>query len=319
MRGSRITLTLCTLAALVAPAGCGRARTREARGAPPAASTVRRELLVRPESLAARLRGAAPPLVIAVADDSAAYGAGHVPGARFLAIGRILATRDGIPAELPPVARLDSVFESLGVSDSTTVVVYGAGPMAARVFFTLDYLGHGDRVALLDGGLAGWARAGGPLSTEAPAPARGTLTPRPRPELLVDMAWVRAHHRDSGVVLIDARPAADYAGHDSAHVTAHDTTGHILGARSLPWEETLVSSEDAVLKQPGQLKRMLAVAHVGERDTLVVYCHSGMRASWLYFVARYLGRPVKLYDGSWAEWRRDASAPVGRGRTPGGG
>jgi thiosulfate/3-mercaptopyruvate sulfurtransferase len=37
--------------------------------------------------------------------------------------------------------------------------------------------------------------------------------------------------------------------------------------------------------------------------TLVVYCHSGMQASFDYFVARYIGYPdVRLYDGSMAEW-----------------
>ena len=30
------------------------------------------------------------------------------------------------------------------------------GVLAARAYFTLDYLGHGDRAALLDGGLETW-------------------------------------------------------------------------------------------------------------------------------------------------------------------
>ena len=37
--------------------------------------------------------------------------------------------------------------------------------------------------------------------------------------------------------------------------------------------------------------------------TIVVYCRTGMQASFDYFLARYLGYPdVRLYDGSLEEW-----------------
>ena len=39
-------------------------------------------------------------------------------------------------------------------------------------------------------------------------------------------------------------------------------------------------------------------------DTVVTYCMVGYRASMTYFAARYLGLPVKLYDGSYEDWLR---------------
>ena len=46
---------------------------------------------------------------------------------------------------------------------------------------------------------------------------------------------------------------------------------------------------------------------------MVVYCRTGVQASWDYFVARYLGYQVKMYDGSFIDWsRRGADYPVER-------
>lgn len=36
--------------------------------------------------------------------------------------------------------------------------------------------------------------------------------------------------------------------------------------------------------------------------TNIVYCRTGMQASVTYFVLRYLGYDVSLYDGSFLEW-----------------
>ena len=55
------------------------------------------------------------------------------------------------------------MLEAVGVSNGHRVVIYGNPVGASRLFFTLDYLGLGDRAALLDGGLAKWRAEGRPL------------------------------------------------------------------------------------------------------------------------------------------------------------
>ncbi|HEY0036304.1 MAG TPA: rhodanese-like domain-containing protein, partial [Longimicrobium sp.] len=48
-------------------------------------------------------------------------------------------------------------------------------------------------------------------------------------------------------------------------------------------------------------------------NTVVVYCRTGVQASWDYFVARHLGYQVKMYDGSFIDWsRRGPEYPVER-------
>lgn len=263
------------------------------------ASGVRSELLVSGDWLAGHLDD--PDVVVLhVAPDRSAYDRGHIPGARFLPLSAIVVERDGLPNELPSVEHLDSVFEAVGVSDGTRVVVYGPPLAAARAFVTLDYLGHGDRTALLDGGLERWVAEGRPLSTEAPEVARGRFTPRPRPELVVDAAWVAARLDSPGIALLDARPEAEFAGDVAG--AGIPRPGHIPGARNVFWQRMIRSPEDPTFLEPDTLRALLADAGVEPGDTVVAYCRTGVQASVAYFVARYLGYEARMYDGSFIDW-----------------
>lgn len=297
----RLLLPLALAATFAIPAGT---RAQEPRINP--------ELLVSAEQLAGRLDDPST-VVLHVGREPAGYEAGHVPGARFLPLGAIVVERDGVPNELPAVAHLDSVFESVGVSDGSRVVLYGdlGGLAAARAFFTLEYLGHRD-VALLDGGLETWKAEGRPTSTAAQTamPTRGTLTPRPRPELVVSADWLAARLNDPRVVLVDARPPAEFAGTEPGGGIARP--GHIPGAANVFWRNALVSPERPVLRDPDALRAAFQAAGAAPGKTVVTYCRSGVQASHAYFVSRYLGYETKMYDGSFLDWSARASLPVER-------
>lgn len=270
-------------------------------------------LLVSAEDLARRL-GDRRTVVVHVGQGRAEYERGHVPGARFLPLSSLVVERDGVPNELPDAAALEEAFEAAGVSDASRVVLYGDldGLAAARAFFSLDYLGKTTDVALLDGGLAEWRRRGYEVSTEAPPAERGSLTPAPRPQIVVDADWVRARLADSAVVLIDARPPAEYSGEVPG--AGVDRPGHIPGARNVFWRTALVSDADPRLRSPEVLHAPFTLAGAALGDTLVVYCRTGVQASHAYFVARYLRRPVVMYDASFIDWsRRGEAYPVETG------
>ena len=278
---------------------------------PPAdAQRVNTGLLVSTAQLASRL-GDASTVVVHVGRDRSSYDAGHVPGARFLPLSAIVTERDGVPNELPGVAHLDSVFESIGVSDASRVVLYGdlGGLAAGRAFFTLDYLGH-RRVALLDGGLETWKAERRPTSTEAPAPRRGRLTPRPRPEIVLSADEVAVMRSNPRIALIDARPPAEFAGTEPGAGVGRP--GHIPGARSLFWRTALQSEARPVLRDAASLRAAFAAAGARPGGTVVTYCRSGVQASHAYFVARYLGFDVKMYDGSFLDWSARTALPVER-------
>lgn len=257
--------------------------------------------------------------VLHVGADRAGYDAGHIAGARFVALSDLVVAREGVPNELPPAADLAARFGALGIGDTGRVVLYGdeKGLLAARAFFTLDYLGHGDSAALLDGGLERWRAEGRPTSTEAPVVAPRRFTPRLNPAVLVtlpvvrDIAWLVAGGEQDAWALIDARPEAQFTGADAG--PAIDRPGHIPGAASLYWQRALAAPDNPVLRPIAELRRLYAGAGAKPGRTIVTYCRTGVQASFAYFVARYLGYPAKMYDGSFLEWSRTEGMPVARG------
>jgi thiosulfate/3-mercaptopyruvate sulfurtransferase len=275
-------------------------------------------LLVSPAWLAAHQ--ADPDLVIlAVSMERADYDRGHIPGARWLNPHLLIA--DGPPGvELPSVERIDSVLEALGISDRSRIVYYGDTWMTPRVFLALDYVGLGDRTALLDGGLPAWREEQRPLVSEVPAWTRGRLIARPHPEIVIEQSWLRGHLDDGALVLIDGRSPGEYTGTD--HSEQLPRFGHIPGAANLPWEQTFTREAAALdgtpsrLKPPEVLRQLLVSTGVREGSDVITYCTVGLRASHLYFVARYLGLHPRIYDGSMSEWSRKPDLPMVAGPSP---
>jgi thiosulfate/3-mercaptopyruvate sulfurtransferase len=272
-----------------------------------------RSLLVSTEGLAARLNDPRT-VVIHVGRDRTSYDAGHIPGARFLPLSSIVTERGGVPNELPEAEALERTFEALGVSDNSRVVLYGDlnGLLAARAFFTLDFLGKTD-AALLDGGLEQWRSENRQVSTEAPSVNPGALTVRPRRDIVVDADWVRARlGNDSTIVLVDARPPAEFTGETPGDGVTRP--GHIPGAHNIFWRTAMVGERDTRLRSPEVLHASYTLADAAFGDTIVAYCRTGVQASHAYYVARYLRRPVVMYDGSFIDWsRRGEEYPVERG------
>ena len=100
-----------------------------------------------------------------------------IPGARFLDYQEIVQVRDSLIVEVPPIDELIEPFEVAGVSDEVVVVLYGSpAHLPARAYVTLDYLGHGARTVVLDGGLDAWKAAGHPLDATPSQGPRGLFT-----------------------------------------------------------------------------------------------------------------------------------------------
>jgi thiosulfate/3-mercaptopyruvate sulfurtransferase len=218
------------------------------------------------------------------------YNQGHVPGAWFVNLASLQSTQNGVPIMLNSPDVLRSVLEAAGVTTSQHVIVTGDGPLAAaRGFFILEYLGH-PSVHLLDGGRAAWQAAFG-LSTEPASAARpGRMVTPVRADRLATADWVHARLGDPGVVLLDARSAGDFG------------VSRIPGAVNLPWTQLVESTAMPRLRSVPELRALFAHAGADARDEVVTYCTSGMMSSMSYFVARYLGFKVRLYDGSMFEW-----------------
>ena len=266
---------------------------------------VRQEMLVSTQWLADHLRD--PDLVILCVSPAAEFCAkGHIPGARYVALGDIAVTRNGVPNELPTVEQLQKAFEIAGVSNSSRIVLYGSryGLMAARAYFTLDYLGLADRASLLDGGLEKWTAEHRELSAETSAVTPGKMRPSPHPAILVETSKMRelVANKSSKIAIIDARPPDEFSGTKLSEDVPK--AGHIPRAHGLYWMNNLVSAENPVLRPEAELRRLYESMEPDAGNGVVTYCRTGMQSSFSYFVAKYLGYDAKMYDASFYEWSR---------------
>lgn len=232
-----------------------------------------------------------------------------LPGAAVLDYHAI-ETSEGLAVELPAVEQLVAALEAAGASSDKHIVLYGVGAahIAARAFFTLEYLGH-DRVSVMDGGFQVWSLEGRPTVTEPSSPTPGNLQVDVDVDLLADASWIHERLDDPGVAVIDARPADQYAGRSNRDLRE----GHIPGAGNLYFVELLESEEMPRLKPRTEVEALFADAGYAPGATVVSYCQIGMRASYNYLIARHLGYEVKLYDGSWQEWGADDALPAETG------
>lgn len=242
------------------------------------------------------------------------YDTAHIAGARYVPFSQLAARGGPRALELPDPAALDSALETLGISDDSHIVLYWTDEWISpttRVFLTLTWFGLGDRIAILDGGLPAWRAVGGAVTKDAtPAAARGRLTPHPRPDIVVDAAFVRAQVDAHQWNIIDARDTVFYKGIRSG--TSRELPakyGHIPGARNLVFSETV---DSGAFVRPERWKGMLRAAGVDLAKPVVVYCHVGQQATAVWFASRLAGLTVRLYDGSFEDWAAHDDFPLER-------
>jgi thiosulfate/3-mercaptopyruvate sulfurtransferase len=246
-------------------------------------------------------------LVILHTGDKAEYQAGHIPGAQFVQPADLAtAGADGLSLELPSAGELRTKLQDLGISNRSKIVVaYGKDSIhaAARIVFTLDAAGLGNRTRLLDGGLAEWTRAGHATTDLPPSIRVGDLGPVTLRSRIVDAAFIQSHANNSGYVVLDARGAEFFDGKKAGAAQGTSLkSGHIPGAKNLPY--TTLMTPDAKLKNRAQILAAFAAAGVKPGNRVVVYCNVGQQASALMFAADMVGIDAVLYDGSLQDWTK---------------
>jgi thiosulfate/3-mercaptopyruvate sulfurtransferase len=167
---------------------------------------------------------------------------------------------------------------------------------ATRVFFTLAYLGAGDRASLMDGGYQAWKGEQRAVSTTAPAAAPAvTFTPRVRSDLIAQVSQVEAATQDKSRYIVDARLTRFYNGDGGGY----PRPGHIPTAVNIPISSVSVNG---FLRPRAELDALFAAQQVDRSKPVITYCHIGQQATLLWFVATLLERDARMYDGSFQEW-----------------
>ncbi len=231
------------------------------------------------------------------ASGKSTFKSGHIPGA--VSVDHMATIGDG--HKLLQADALAKIWEKAGVSDDTRVVLYGDSPMTTGwIYLTLAAIGHGDQVSMLDGGLRVWESEKREVSKAAPSVTAGTLSVRPAPDVRVDADYVRTRPESPSVKLLDVRTNGEYTG------------GHLPGATLILWQNLFVDSRSMKFKSRDEIRALLTAAGVKPGQEAITYCAVGMRASLMYFAARAVGIPARVYVGSWQDWSHDSKNPIVR-------
>ncbi|HEX3770973.1 MAG TPA: sulfurtransferase, partial [Polyangiaceae bacterium] len=237
------------------------------------------------------------------------YEAARIPGAAFVDwTSDIIDPKGSAPMQVATPEAFAAAMNAVGVGDDTLAVVYDDYDhiFAGRLAWALRYYGH-EGVRVLDGGWARWLAEGRPTEAGPPIAAGPPAKPfqsRPVAALRKTADDVERSIGRSDVVLIDARPANQYAG----AVSAASRAGHIPGARNVPYASLVDKDSGRFLPAP-ELARVFLDSGIDVAtlpSEIVVYCNGGVSCTVPLNALRILGRDdVAVYDGSWNEWGED--------------
>lgn len=221
------------------------------------------------------------------------YPLGHIPGAVPILHGSYC--HPAYFDRIAPPLQLQNVLGELGISNESTIVLYGNDGLQARVYWAVKMYGY-DNVKILDGGFDKWKEAGLDITPASggrrPDTFEFDLTRSNTESMLATMYEVEAAIDNSNYVILDVRSEGEFF------------SGRIPGSKNISWVKIL--NNDQTYKPAADLKALFEENKITPDKKIIVYSNSGIRSSLVWFtLSELLGYPdVKNYDGSYEEWTK---------------
>lgn len=263
------------------------------------------DLFLAPRQLA-ELRAAENIQIVAV-DTVDNFQQGHIPGALLVTKDDFVTSQGDTRGLLPDVNAVAQTLAGRGLDQDTHIIAYDniGGPLAARLLYTLDIMGH-EAFSILDGGLSAWQADNPALETGAVDPPMGNFSIQAiHQEYVADRQWIEQNLDNDAVQLLDVRSAEEFSGQDVRSACG----GHIPGAINMDWQ--LFKTDNGQLKSLDTIRNMLAERGLDLDKEIVTYCQSHMRSAFVYLVLKALGVTQRRgYPGAWSDWGNAKNMPI---------
>ncbi|MDO8473706.1 MAG: rhodanese-like domain-containing protein [Dehalococcoidia bacterium] len=203
------------------------------------------------------------------------YQGGHIQGSVNLntmdSKGSMYDQTDPVQWRVLSKAQAEDVFGNLGITDSTIVVAVGDTNMlwAARLFWTLEYYGHGGgKSRVLNGGITKWKAENKQLVSDVPSIKAAAFVATPQPNLIATKQQVLEVVNGKATAFILATiPLDEFNGGNKSSAARG---GHIPGAQQLDWPQDL-TGDPAVFKSAAELQKTFASIGFTKDKNGIVY------------------------------------------------
>ena len=201
--------------------------------------------------------------------------------------------------------QMEQLFSTLGIKYGDYLILYDAKGQvdAARLWWILHYYGY-KKMSLLDGGIYDWERNSGAVrisKKEKITKSKFKFEEKENHDLYAKKEMINSKN-----VLVDCRSVSEFNGSQQKNGSYRE--GHIANAIHADYQECINmeigSANFSKLKSKKKLLGIYTEKGITKNDSIVIYCHSGVRSAHSTFVlTQILGfKNVKNYDGSWIEW-----------------
>jgi thiosulfate/3-mercaptopyruvate sulfurtransferase len=253
--------------------------------------------------------------IIEVSTEPGIYERGHIKNSiKFVWHTDLV---DTVNRDIISQANFTALAQKAGISDDTTVVLYGDKNnwFAAWGAWIFNIYGQKD-VRVLDGGRVKWEKDGRALTSAVPTFKAGNFVANtPDKNLRASLAKdvLPVAKKTKIAALVDIRGADEFSGKLFAAPGFQELAvraGHIPGAINVPWGANV--NADGTFKTVAELKKLYADKGITGTDQIITYCRIGERSSLTWFVlSEILGfQKVKNYDGSWTEYGNSVGVPI---------
>lgn len=217
---------------------------------------------------------------------------------------------------MPSQKQIEDLFSKLGIASEDTIVVYDDKGLceATRLWWVLQNYNF-KNIKLLHGGINAWKAINGNVSSnESSLPKTNFKLPKSNKRRLYISKEDVHKSLKTNSVLLDTRSEAEFYG--DKHKKGAAKPGRIPNSIHADWAESINFHGDQLIKPIAELKKIYSKINLKKKDSIILYCHSGVRSAHTTFVlTELLGfQNVRNYDGSWTEWSHFENLPYEIGR-----